>query len=152
MAQTGSVRSSSRQLVTGESANQSTKLRAVNVPAVRVRPVDRHYFIGRLDTRVIRYTDEAPVLWLWRENRGDVEPEALSNDRWYGVDTDQVSYGLNIGALFYVTSVFLLGQLPKNILLILLRFLSTNKRLRFGALDKVSSNQLIQSRPQRRLK
>jgi hypothetical protein len=150
MAQADSVPSSSRQLITGESANQSTSLRAITLPPVSVQPVDRHRFIGASDASVIRYTDEAPVLWLWRG--GDVEPEALSNDRWYGVDTGQVSFGLNIGALFYATAVFLLGCLPKNILLILLRFLSRNKRLRFGALDKVSSNQLIQSRPQRRLK
>ena len=152
MAQTDCVPSSSRQLITGASASQSTNLRAITLPPVSVQPVDRHRFIGGSDASVIRYTDEAPVLWLWREDRGDVEPEALSNDRWYGVDTGQVSFGPHIGALFYATAVFLLGWLPKNILLILLRFLSRNKRLRFGALDKVSSNQLIQSRPQRRLK
>jgi hypothetical protein len=109
MAQNDSVRSSSRQLVTGESANQSTKLRAVNVPAVRVRPVDRHYFIGRLDTRVIRYADEAPVLWLWRERRPDIELEDLSNYRWYAASARQESLGSNIGALSFETSGFLLG-------------------------------------------
>jgi hypothetical protein len=97
-------------------------------------------------------TDAAPPLWLSREKRGDVEPEDLSNGRWCGVDTGQVPFGPNIGALFYATAVFLLGWLPRNILLILLRFLNRNKRLRFGALDKVSSNQLVQSRPQERLK
>jgi hypothetical protein len=133
--------------MTGESANQST-----NLPAVRVKPIDRRHFIGGSNACVITRIDEAPSFRLWRENRGDVEPEALSNGRWYGVDTGQVPFGPNIGALFYATAVFLLGCLPRNILLILLRFLSRNKSLRFGALDKVSSNQLVQSRPQERLK
>jgi hypothetical protein len=35
MAQADSVPSSTRQLITGESANQSTNLRALNLPAVR---------------------------------------------------------------------------------------------------------------------
>jgi hypothetical protein len=147
MAEADSVPNSTRQLITGESANQST-----NLAAVSVKPVDRRHFIGRSDARVITGTNEAPPLRLWRENRGVVEPEALSNGRWYGVDTGHVPLGPNIGALFYATAVFLLGCLPRNILLILLRFLNKNKRLRFGALDKVSSNQLVQSRPQERLK
>jgi hypothetical protein len=58
MAQADSVRSSSRQLITGESANQSTSLRAIKLPAVRVQPVDRHYFVGDSDARVIRDSDE----------------------------------------------------------------------------------------------
>ena len=145
MAQADSVPSSTRQLITGESANQST-----NLPAVRVKPLDRRHFIGRPDARVITGAGEAPPLRLWREKRG--RPEDLSNGRWYGVDTGQVPFGPNIGALFHATAVFLLGCLPRNIILILLRFLNRNKRLRFGALDKVSSNQLVQSRPQERLK
>jgi hypothetical protein len=147
MAQAESVPSSSRQLITGASASQST-----NPPAVRVKPIDRRHSVGGSDARVITRTNEAPPLRLRRENRGGGEPEDLSNGRWYGVDTGQVPFGANIGALFYATAVFLLGCLPRNILLILLRFLSRNKSLRFGALDKVSSNQLVQSRPQERLK
>ena len=147
MAQADSVPSSTRQLITGESANQST-----NLPAVRVKPIDRRHFIGRSDARVITGAGEAPPLRLWPENRGYVEPEDLSNGRWYGVNTGQVPFGPNIGALFYATAVFLLGCLPRHILLILLRFLNRNKRLRFGALDKAPSNQLVQSRPQERLK
>jgi hypothetical protein len=49
MAQADSVRSSSRQLITGESANQSTSLPAINLPAVSVQPVDRRFFIGGSD-------------------------------------------------------------------------------------------------------
>jgi hypothetical protein len=64
MAQADSVPSSTRQLITGESANQSTNLRALNLPAVRVKPVDRRYFISGSDARVIMGTDEAPLLPL----------------------------------------------------------------------------------------
>jgi hypothetical protein len=46
MAQADSVPSSSRQLITGESANQSTNLRAVSLPAVREERANRGYLIG----------------------------------------------------------------------------------------------------------
>ena len=52
MAQAVSVPSSSRQLITGESANQSTNLRAENLPAV-TKPGDRRYLIGGSHARVI---------------------------------------------------------------------------------------------------
>jgi hypothetical protein len=52
MAQADSVPSSSRQLITGESANQSTNLRAENLPAV-TKPGDRRYLIGGSHARVI---------------------------------------------------------------------------------------------------
>ena len=65
--------------------------------------------------------------------------------------------GSNIGALFYATGLFLsgrpgflLGRLLRNIL-ILLRFLNRNKRLRISAFDRVSSNQLV-SKPQGKLR
>ena len=142
MAQADSTPTAVRDLFTGASSKAST----------RRRTGDRRYFIGGSDARIIMGDDETALLRLWREKRGDVEPRDLSNGRWYGVDTGQVPFGPNIGALFYATPVFLLGCLPRNIILILLRFLNRNKRLRFGALDKVSSNQLVQSRPQERLK
>jgi hypothetical protein len=152
MAQADSVPSSTRQLITGESVNQSTNLRAVNLPSVRVQPVDRRYFIGGSDARVIVGTDEAPLLWLWREKRVDVELEDLLNRRCYGANTGQAPMGSNIGDLFYATAVVFLSWLPRNILRILLRFLSRNKCLRFRAFDKVSSNQLDRSRPQETLR
>ena len=111
MAQADSVRSSSRQLITGESANQSTSLRAINLPAVRVQRVDRHYFVGDSDARVITDSDEALVLWRWRERRPDVELEDLSNCRWYAASTGQEPLGSNIGALSFETVGFLLGWL-----------------------------------------
>jgi hypothetical protein len=138
-------------LVTGESANQSTSLRAVNLPAVSVRPVDRHYFIGDSDARVITDTDEAHVLRLSRERRPDVGSEDLSNLRWYAAGTSQEPLGSNTGALSFETVGFLLGRLLRNIL-ILLRFRSRNEPLRLSAFDGVSSNQLVPSKPQGRLR
>jgi predicted phage-related endonuclease len=94
-----SVPRSSRQLITGESANQSA-----NVRAVRIKPVDRRYFIGGPDARIIMGDDESALLRLWHEKRGEVEPEDLSgnlivqlglatedlNRRWYEANTGQV--------------------------------------------------------------
>jgi predicted phage-related endonuclease len=65
---------------------------------------DRRYFIGGSDARIIMGNDEAALLSLWREKRGEVEPEDLSgnlvvqlglateelNRRWYEANTGQV--------------------------------------------------------------
>jgi len=62
---------------------------------------DRRYFIGGSDARVIMGQDEAALLRLWREKRGEIEPEDLSgnlvvqlglateklNRRWYAANT-----------------------------------------------------------------
>jgi hypothetical protein len=93
MAQADSVPSSSRQLITGESANQSTSLWAVNLPAIRVQPVDRRYFIGGSDAPVIKDPDETLVLWIWRKKRVHVDLEDLSNCRWYAASTSQQPLG-----------------------------------------------------------
>ena len=64
----------------------------------------RRYFIGGSDARVIMGNDEAALLRLWREKRGEVEPEDLSgnlvvqlgvvteelNRRWYQANSGQV--------------------------------------------------------------
>ena len=64
----------------------------------------RRYFIGGSDARIVTGNDEAALLRLWREKRGEVEPEDLSgnlvvqlglateelNRRWYEVNTGQV--------------------------------------------------------------
>jgi predicted phage-related endonuclease len=42
--------------------------------------VDRRSFIGGSDARTILGQDEAALLRLWREKRGEVEPEDLSGD------------------------------------------------------------------------
>jgi predicted phage-related endonuclease len=64
----------------------------------------RRYFIGGSDARIIMGDDEAALIRLWREKRGEVEPEDLSgnllvqlglatedlNRRWYEANTGQV--------------------------------------------------------------
>ena len=40
----------------------------------------RRSFIGGSDARIIMGDDEAALLRLWREKRGEVEPEDLSGD------------------------------------------------------------------------
>ncbi len=65
---------------------------------------DRRYFIGGSDARIIMGGDEAALLRLWREKRGETEPEDLSgnlivqlgavteelNRRWYEANSGQV--------------------------------------------------------------
>ncbi|MBR1156375.1 YqaJ viral recombinase family protein [Bradyrhizobium sp. JYMT SZCCT0428] len=65
---------------------------------------DRRAFIGGSDARIIMGDDEAALLRLWREKRGEVEPEDLSNilivqlgtatedlnRRWYERNTGKV--------------------------------------------------------------
>ena len=41
---------------------------------------NRRYFIGGSDARIIMGDDEGALLRLWREKRGEVEPEDLSGD------------------------------------------------------------------------
>src|SRR3974390_1883727 len=41
---------------------------------------ERHAFIGGSDARIIMGDDEAALVRLWREKRGEVEPEDLSGD------------------------------------------------------------------------
>jgi hypothetical protein len=47
---------------------------------IRIKPADRRYFIGGSDSRVIMGNDESALLRLWREKRGEVEPEDLSGN------------------------------------------------------------------------
>jgi predicted phage-related endonuclease len=65
---------------------------------------DRRSFIGGSDARIIMGSDEAALVRLWREKRGEAEPEDLSgnlivqlgavtealNRRWYEANTGQV--------------------------------------------------------------
>ena len=67
-------------------------------------PEARRYFTGGSDARVIMGSDEAALLRLWREKRGEVDPEDLSgnlivqlglateelNRRWYEANSGQV--------------------------------------------------------------
>jgi predicted phage-related endonuclease len=68
---------------------------------VRIKRPERRYFIGGSDARIIMGEDEAALLRLWKEKRGEVEPRDLSgnlivqlglatealNRRWYEVST-----------------------------------------------------------------
>jgi predicted phage-related endonuclease len=65
---------------------------------------DRRSFIGGSDARIIMGADEQKLIRLWREKRGEIEPEDLSgnlvvqlgiatedlNRRWYEANTGQV--------------------------------------------------------------
>ncbi len=74
-------------------------------------PQDRRHFIGGSDARTIMGTDEAALLRLWREKRGEVEPEDQSGNlivqlglvshpvlRWMGATLDGIVAGS--GAVF----------------------------------------------------
>jgi len=72
--------------------------------AINTKISDRRYFIGGSDARIIMGNDEAALIRLWREKRGNAEPEDLSgnlvvqlglateelNRRWYEANTGQV--------------------------------------------------------------
>ena len=65
---------------------------------------ERRHFVGGSDARIVMGTDETALVRLWREKRGEVEPEDLSgnlivqlglateelNRRWYEANTGQV--------------------------------------------------------------
>ena len=67
------------------------------------RHSDRRHFIGGSDARIIMGKDEAALVRLWQEKRGEAEPEDLSgnlivqlglatedlNRRWYEASTGQ---------------------------------------------------------------
>jgi predicted phage-related endonuclease len=72
--------------------------------SLQIESVDRRYFIGGSDARIIMGHDEAALLRLWREKRGEIEPEDLStnlivqlglvtedlNRRWYEANAGHV--------------------------------------------------------------
>ena len=75
------------------------------ISAASARPLDstRRFFIGGSDARIIMGTDEAALVSLWREKRGEAEPPDYSdnlvvqlgvateplNRRWYEKTTGQ---------------------------------------------------------------
>lgn len=70
---------------------------------IKFSPSDRRHFIGGSDARIIMGNDEADLIRLWREKRGESEPEDLSgnlivqlgtateelNRSWYQRNSDQ---------------------------------------------------------------
>ena len=73
MTQADSVPTSTPPSITDASASPSTKLRSV-----RTKRIDRRYFIGGSDARIIMGNDESALIRLWREKRGEIEPRDLS--------------------------------------------------------------------------
>jgi predicted phage-related endonuclease len=69
----------------------------------RFKPADRRHFIGGSDARIIMGDDEPALIRIWKEKRGEVEPEDLSgnlivqlglvtedlNRRWYERNSGQ---------------------------------------------------------------
>jgi predicted phage-related endonuclease len=48
--------------------------------ASRTDSAERRYFIGGSDAQIVMGRDEAALVRLWREKRGEVEPEDLSGN------------------------------------------------------------------------
>jgi predicted phage-related endonuclease len=48
--------------------------------SARAAQLDRRFFIGGSDARIIMGSDEAALIRLWREKRGEAEPEDLSGN------------------------------------------------------------------------
>ena len=48
--------------------------------SLRFRSADRRSFIGGSDARIVIGDDEGALLRLWREKRGEAEPEDLSGN------------------------------------------------------------------------
>jgi predicted phage-related endonuclease len=100
MAQADSVRTPNHALNPDALAQQST----TKPRRIKIKPVDRRYFVGGSDARIIMGDDEAALIRLWREKRGEVAPEDLSrnlvvqlgiatedlNRRWYEANSGQV--------------------------------------------------------------
>jgi hypothetical protein len=75
-----------------------------NRRTVMLHPQNRRHFIGGSDARIIMGEDEAALLRLWREKRGETEPRDLTrnlvvqlgavteelNRRWYEVNTGKI--------------------------------------------------------------
>ena len=67
-------------------------------------PIGRRYFLGGTDARIIMGSDEAALVRLWQEKRGEAEPEDLSgnlivqlgvateelNRHWFELNTSQI--------------------------------------------------------------
>ncbi|MBV1699923.1 MAG: YqaJ viral recombinase family protein [Hyphomicrobiales bacterium] len=76
----------------------------VLVASQQKRQADRRYFIGGSDARIIMGDDQAALIRLWQEKRGEIEPEELSgnlivqlgrateklNRHWYQARTGRV--------------------------------------------------------------
>jgi hypothetical protein len=71
MAQANSVPSPNLATNTDASLQQTT----TKPRRIKIKPADRRYFIGGSDARIVMGNDEAALLRLWSEKRGEVEPQ-----------------------------------------------------------------------------
>jgi predicted phage-related endonuclease len=55
----------------------------------RFDPAERRHFIGGSDARIVMGTDEAALLRLWWEKRGEVEPEDLHGISSFSLGRDR---------------------------------------------------------------
>ena len=77
---------------------------AIPLPNISAARSDRRSFIGGSDARIIMGSDDSALIRLWREKRGEDEPEDLSgnlivqlgsvtedlNRRWYELNSGEV--------------------------------------------------------------
>ena len=54
--------------------------RAIPLPKVNAARSERRSFVGGSDARIIMGSDEAALVRLWKEKRGEAEPEDLSGN------------------------------------------------------------------------
>jgi predicted phage-related endonuclease len=50
------------------------------IRVIKFNPADRRHFIGGSDARIIMADNEAELVRLWREKRGEIEPQDLSDN------------------------------------------------------------------------
>jgi predicted phage-related endonuclease len=62
------------------SATNATSIGSTTYTPPRFNPGDRRTFIGGSDARVVMGGDEADLIRLWREKRGEIEPEDLNDN------------------------------------------------------------------------
>jgi predicted phage-related endonuclease len=91
-----------------DSATSTFSTRSTTYLPIRFDPRDRRTFIGGSDARIIMGNDEPDLVRLWREKRGEIEPEDLSdnlivqlgtvtedlNRRWYERNTGNAIKGV----------------------------------------------------------
>ena len=79
MAQADNISTPSDSSVAGSSRDVFTSDPKIT-PQTAIGPAHRRTFIGGSDARIVMGSDEAALLRLWREKRGELEPEDLSGN------------------------------------------------------------------------
>ena len=84
--------------------DRSTRIATLSDSAKGRKPNEHRYFVGGSDARIIMGNNEAALIRLWQEKRGEIEPQDLSgnlivqlglvteelNRRWYQANAGQV--------------------------------------------------------------